>query len=75
MDLNSRRSWMCKRSCKGVYNIRYSKGFEEIVQFAKKNNTEKIRCPCKCCDNRRLRSLKVVRDHLLKKGFVENYYD
>ena len=31
--------------------------------------------PCKRCDNRRLRTPEVVRDHLLKMRFVENYYD
>ena len=30
---------------------------------------------CKTCENRRLFAPEVVRDHLLNKSFVENYYD
>ena len=36
MDLPSERSWMYKRSCKGVYNIINLEGVEEFIQFAKK---------------------------------------
>ena len=75
MDLRSEISWIYKQSCKGVYNIRYLEGVEEFIQFAKKKIPYEVRCPCKRCDNRRLFAPEVVRDHLLKKGFVENYYD
>ena len=41
----------------------------------RKKNPDKVRCPCKQCDNLKLFAPQVVRDHLLEKGFVENYYD
>ena len=66
---------MYQRCSKGVYNIRYLEGVEEFIQFALKKNREEVRCPCKKCGNRRVWGPDVVRDHLLKKGFVENYYD
>ena len=75
MDLRAERSWMYQRSSKGVYNIRYLEGVEEFIQFAKKKNPIEVRCLCKKCGNRRVWGPDVVRDHLLKKGFVENYYD
>ena len=36
MDLRIEQSWMYKRSCNEVYNIRYLEGVEEFIQFAKK---------------------------------------
>ena len=66
---------MYKQSCKGVYNIRYLQGVEEFLPFAKKKNLDELRFLYKQCDNRKLFALEVVRDHLLKKAFVENYYN
>ena len=75
MDLRSERSWIYKRSCKRVYNIRYLEGVEEFIQFVKKKHPDEVRCPRKRYENRRLFAPEVVRDRLLKRGFVENYYD
>ena len=75
MDLRSERSWMYKRCCKGVYNIRYLKGVEEFIQFAKKKNPHEVRCSCKRYVNCKLFAPEFVTDHFLKKGFVENYYN
>ena len=40
-----------------------------------KKNLDEVTCSCKQCDNGRLFAPEVVRDYLLKKDFVENYYD
>ena len=75
-NLRNERCWMYKRSCKGVYNIRFLEGIKELIPFGKKNSSKfEIRWLCEWCDNCRLRSPKVVRDHVLQKEFIENYYD
>ena len=62
MDLRSERSWMYKRSCNGVYNIRYLEGVEEFIQFAKKKIPMRL--------DVRVNSVKTI-DCLLQKS-LEN---
>ena len=62
MDLRSERSWMYKRSCNGVYNIRYLEGVEEFIQFAKKKILMRL--------DVRVNSVKTI-DCLLQKS-LEN---
>ena len=49
------------------------KGLEKFLDFARTQimSTE-IRCPCKKCKNC-YKKPDEIREHLTKKGFVENY--
>jgi hypothetical protein len=56
----------------------YMKGVDAIINFTKKDMLDNIRrnihCPCKYCMNeKRYRIDDVLRSHLIKHGFMENY--
>jgi hypothetical protein len=56
----------------------YIKGVDAFIDFAKKDMLDNIRgnicCPCKHCKNeKRYRTYDVLRSHLIKHGFMEDY--
>ena len=71
------RNWMYEREFDvGSFNIEFIKGLEEFIKFAlSKSRSSKIRCPCAKCKNVVFKNPNDVREHLLRKGFVEHYYD
>ena len=70
------RSWMYKRLINGAYNIQFMQGLEIFLKFAITNSeVEEIRCPCVKCKNPVYKHPNEVREHLMKKGFVEDFYD
>jgi hypothetical protein len=59
------------------YN-KYIKGLDAFIDFTKKYMLENIRgnlyCPCKHYKNeKRYRTYDVLRSHLIKHEFMENY--
>ena len=71
------RNWMYEREFDdGSFNIEFSRGLEEFIKFTvSKSRSSKIRCPCAKCKNVVFKKPNDVRDHLLRKRFVEDYYD
>ena len=60
----------------GAINIEFNRGFEYIIKFAiSKSRSSKIRCPCAKCKNVVFKKPNDLKDHLLRKGFVKDYYD
>jgi hypothetical protein len=56
----------------------YIKGVDAFINFTKKDMLDNIRgnicCPCKHCKNeKRYRIDDVLRSHLIKHGFMEDY--
>ena len=71
------RNWMYEREFDdGSFNNEFIWELEEFIKFAvSKSRSSKIRCPCVRSKNVVFKKPNDVRDHLLRKGFVENYYD
>jgi hypothetical protein len=72
--LLSVRSWMYGTR---LYN-EYIKGVDAFIDFMKKYMLDNVRgnlfCPCKHCKNeKRYRAEDVLRSHLIKHGFMDNY--
>jgi hypothetical protein len=60
-----------------LYN-EYIKGVDAFINFMKKDMLDNIRenicCPCKHCKNeKRYLTDDVLRSHLIKLGFIEDY--
>jgi hypothetical protein len=58
--------------------IEYIKGVDAFIDFTKKDMLDTIRgnicCPCKHYKNdKRYRTDNVLRSHLIKHGFMEDY--
>jgi hypothetical protein len=56
----------------------YTKGLDAFINFMKKDMLDNIRenlyCACKHCKNKkRYRTYDVLRSHLIKHGFMEDY--
>jgi hypothetical protein len=56
----------------------YIKGVDAFINFVKKDMLDNIRgnicCPCKHCKNeKRYHTDDVLRSHLIKHGFMEDY--
>jgi hypothetical protein len=56
----------------------YLKGVDAFIDFKKKDMLDNIRqnlcCPCKHCMNEKgYRTDDVLRSHLIKLGFMEDY--
>ncbi|KAL0387660.1 UNVERIFIED_CONTAM: hypothetical protein Sradi_2647800 [Sesamum radiatum] len=57
----------------------FQEGVIEFINWAKTQHAfmdkEKIRCPCRKCENGKYKSPEEVTYHLLRKGFIENYHN
>lgn len=52
MNVREERSWMYNRRKNGKFSLRFMRGLEEFLDFARENNmSSEIRCPCKKCKN------------------------
>ena len=71
------RNWMYEREFDdGSFNIEFIRGLEEFIKFAvSKSCSSNIRCRCAKSKNVVFKKPNDVRDHLLRKVFVEDYYD
>jgi hypothetical protein len=57
---------------------KYIKGLDAFIDFAKKNMLDNVKgdlcCPCKHYKNeKKYHTDDVLRSHLIKHGFMENY--
>jgi hypothetical protein len=55
----------------------YIKGLDAFIDFVKKDMLDNVRgnlcCPCKHCKNKKYHANDVLRSHLIKHGFMEDY--
>ncbi|KAK1398943.1 hypothetical protein POM88_008806 [Heracleum sosnowskyi] len=77
--MDNNRSWMYPRvDSRGLLNHAFVVGLEEfmnhVISQPSSLNRTNIKCPCTKCKFKRHWDAKIVKLHLLKKGFVENYY-
>ncbi|CAH9117021.1 unnamed protein product [Cuscuta epithymum] len=73
------RNWMYQRKDEGGYLTQvFIKGVDIFVNFAKSKpdfmDGNKIRCPCTKCHNRQYQEVDTLKLHLVKHGFVPNYF-
>jgi hypothetical protein len=48
---------------------------EIVVQHASRQKEETIYCPCKVCKNNMIfKDHEVIREHLVRSGFMDNYF-
>jgi hypothetical protein len=48
---------------------------ETVVQHASHQKEETIYCPCKVCKNHVMfKNHEVIREHLVRSGFMNNYF-
>ncbi|XP_063940027.1 uncharacterized protein LOC108193726 isoform X2 [Daucus carota subsp. sativus] len=77
--MNNNRSWMYERiDDRGFLNALFNSGVEEFMNYAISQPTSmggtSIQCPCSKCKNRKYWNGDTVKLHLLKNGFVKDYY-
>ena len=77
--MNNNRSWMYQRTDnRGYLNDAFVVGLEEFMNYVisqpSSMNGTNIKCPCIKCNNRKYWDANTVKLHLLKKGFVRDYY-
>ncbi|KAK1377006.1 hypothetical protein POM88_033199 [Heracleum sosnowskyi] len=77
--MDNNRSWMYQRTDnRGLLNDSFVVGLEEfmnhVISQPSSFNGMNINCPCTKCKFIRHWDAQTVKLHLLKKGFVKNYY-
>ena len=76
MNGRQEKSWIYNRRKNGKFSLRFLRGLEEFLDFARRNSMSfEIRCPCKICKSCCYKEPNEIREHLMRKGFVENYYE
>ena len=76
----SNRAWMYQRLEDGLIRWEYAMNVKTFIAFAKSQTNfldgHKIRCPCnrKKCHNRAFHDEDTVEYHLIRYGFVPDYY-
>lgn len=79
--MNVNKAWMYSRLENVFISEEYMNGVEEFVNFTKRHpeciDVDKLRCPCnqRKCRNTTFRDEDIVKVHLGKYGFVQNYYN
>ena len=57
-------------------SLRFMRGLEEFIDFARRSSkSSKIRYPFKKCKNCFYKEPNEIREHLMRKEFVEKYYE
>jgi hypothetical protein len=61
-----------------MYGLHICNGLDAFIDFMKKDMLDNVRgnicCPCKLCKNeKKYHTDDVLRSHLIKLGFLENY--
>ena len=63
----------------GYINLKFAEGVQHFIEYASSQPAYmdglKIRCPCKKCKHRCYLPTEEVHLHILKKGFVPNYFE
>lgn len=70
---------MYRRYCEdGPFNLEFQVGLNSFIQFATSQRMfmdgDKIKCPCRKCDNIPYQEAKTVRNHIAKHGFIHDYH-
>ncbi|KAK1370463.1 hypothetical protein POM88_036555 [Heracleum sosnowskyi] len=78
--MNNDRAWMYQRlDSQGCLNPAFVNGVENFMEYVISRPSSldgiNIRCPCFNCKNIKFWNAETVKLHLLKKGFVRNYYE
>ncbi|KAH0773623.1 hypothetical protein KY290_010760 [Solanum tuberosum] len=76
---NLERGWMYEwLDGRGAINSSFITGVDKFIQFActqqDRLSGDKVSCPCKKCHNFRFMDVEIVKHHLYKTGFVDNYF-
>lgn len=79
ITMSRNREWMYRRFDEiGGLHSDFLAGLDTFINFASSQpmfmNGEKIKCPCKRCNNIPYKNKNVVRFHIKKYGFVLDYY-
>ena len=78
--MNMDRSWMYKRFENSEMRLEFHDRVKSFVESAQKHPEcmfgEWIKCPCSLpkCRNKQYLPIQDVKFHLVKNGFVKNYY-
>ena len=77
--MSGNREWMYSRFLpSGNYNPEFVEGLDSFIKFASSKpaymDIDKIRCPCKKCENKCYRDTDEVQYHISRFGFVKNYH-
>ena len=67
------------RLIEGFLNYEFVAGVQHFFEFCMKTGYyekygQKLRCPCRKCDNRKITPVSDLKKHLDSRGFVPNYY-
>ncbi|KAK1352048.1 hypothetical protein POM88_053762 [Heracleum sosnowskyi] len=78
--MNNDRAWMYQRlDSQGCLNPAFVNGVENFMEYVISRPSSldgiNIQCPCFNCKNIKFWNAETVKLHLLKKGFVRNYYE
>ena len=70
---------MYQRLIDGFSNAAFVAEVEQFIEFCQgmpyfNVNVPRIRCPCARCANEKVLPPDIVRTHLWRRGFVENYF-
>ncbi|XP_021733200.1 uncharacterized protein LOC110700020 isoform X3 [Chenopodium quinoa] len=73
------RKWMYERLEGRLLKKEFTIDVREFIEFAKQHRdfqeSSKIICPCSKCKNVPFLDVESVREHLYKKGFLNDYYE
>lgn len=62
----------------GILTSQFVRGLESFIEYATSQplymDGDKIKCPCKRCDNKPYKEIDEVRFHISKYGFVRDYH-
>ncbi|XP_057795235.1 uncharacterized protein LOC131011420 [Salvia miltiorrhiza] len=77
--MSENREWMYRRFLPdGALNPDFQRGLQGFIDYANSRRDlmdgEKIRCPCRKCDNIRFHTKNNVQYHIAKNGFVRDYH-
>ena len=79
--MTSDRSWMYKRMLSdGFLSLEFVNHLDNFIEFAKQHpecmRGELLKCPCilRSCQNTHYRSVDDVKLHVMKYGFVQEYF-
>ena len=78
--MENNRSWMYQRTNSGGYlNDAFVAGLEEFMNYVISQSSSmigtNIKCLCVNCKNKRFWDADTVKLHLLRKGFIKDYYE
>ena len=74
MNFRQERSWMYNRRKNEKFSLRFMRGLEEFLDFARtKSMSSEIRCSWKKCKNCCYKDSDKIREHLMRRGFVQKF--